>query len=274
MASSRCHRARGVVSSLFSLLIAFPAIAAPTRGFVDGAHGSNTALLVGVSHGLSGLDLDLKNVENMVTNPAYNFKITQIVDEKANVADVAKELTQGAADAKSDGTFLFYFTGHGNVGLIWPQDDTMTVEQIRDAIIEGRKSAGPLKRLVLIYDSCHAGSMMDPMRLIYGRMAYDDAFMSAALAANVSSVMGANERDGVKYWEKLMVIASSRADETSLASPDGSIFTLAMKKAFDEALTTHGTVGSFFSKAQEYTKGHHPMARFVPESLQDEPMIP
>jgi len=71
----------------------------------------------------------------------------------------------------------------------------------------------------------------------------------------------------------LMVIASSRADQTSAASPDGSIFTLAMKQAFDEVAESRGTVGTFFDKAKEYTKRHEPVARFVPESLRDEKLI-
>jgi hypothetical protein len=144
----------------------------------------------------------------------------------------------------------------------------MTVQEIRAALEKGRQGAGPMKRLVIVYDSCHSGSMLDPMNLM---PRLSDADWSARVADGLVQAFAGN-RDG--YWQKLMVIASSRADETSLASSSGSIFTLAFKKAFEESMADNSSVGTFIERAQKYTEGHHPVARLVPDSLANEKMIP
>ena len=241
------------------------------RGFAETKEGSNVALLVAVGHGLSGLDIDMKNVERIVTLPEYRFHVTRIEEQQGTVAAVSDELTRRAREAKDDGTLLFYYTGHGAEGLIWLQDANLTVQKIRKSIEDGRRGMKPLKRLVLIYDSCHAGSMMDPMGL---GLFPSNRVASQRFADAVVEGLSGPSRDGRAYWEKLVVIASSQADETSLASPSGSIFTNAFTKAFDEALAVNATFESFFKKAQEYTVGHHPVARFVPESLKQETLAP
>lgn len=257
---------------LVALFLASPAFASE-RGFVETPGGYNKALLVSVGHGLSGLDIDIKNVKEMVTNPGYGFTYSELHEDQARVADVKKALTQGAQDAR-DGSFLFYYTGHGGVGTLWLQDKSIQVEEIRKALEDGRASAGPLKRLVLIYDSCHAGSMMDPMRLGGFGGIQDEAVRNSMVADQLVAEFTKPTRSGAAYWDKLMVIASSRADENSLASSAGSIFTIAMKKAYDEVMKTNDTVGKFIELSQKYTQGHHPVARLVPANLSGEKMVP
>ncbi len=242
------------------------------RGLAEAAGGSNKALIVSVGHGLSGLDIDVKNVKEMVAHPSYDFRTTELVEAQARVADVKKALTQTAQDSR-DGTMMFYYTGHGGVGTLWLQDSSIKVEEIRASIEEGRKNMGPLKRLVLIYDSCHAGSMMDPMRDLGFGLIRSEAVRNAMVADTLVNEFTSHNRDGAKYWDKLMVIASSRADENSLASSQGSIFTLAMKKAYEESVTANHTVGKFIELSQKYTEGHHPVARLVPAELAEEKMI-
>ncbi len=264
------------ISALFLLGIAMSTGIAfgDDRGLADAAGGSNKALIVSVGHGLSGLDLDVNNVKSMVSHPAYDFRVTEMAEDKARVADVKKGLTQTAQDSR-DGTMMFYYTGHGGVGTLWLQDTSIKVEELRAAIEEGRKNMGPLKRLVLIYDSCHAGSMMDGMRKLFGfGLVRDEAAQNALVADTLVNEFTQSNRDGAKYWNKLMVIASSRADENSLASAQGSIFTLAMKKAFDESIAVNHTVGKFIELSQTYTVGHHPVARLVPAELASEKMVP
>ncbi len=247
-----------------TILLFFSLLFAGERGFVEDPNAVNRALIVSVSHGLSGLDIDIKNVTKMVQHAGYQFQVKMIQENDATVAKVAENLKNEASKVGDGGTLFFYFTGHGNVGIIWPQDRTMKVTEIRDAIIKGREGKEPLERLVLVYDSCHAGSMMDDMR----NRAYSEAVTDSFLEA--FTMRG----DYEGYWKKLMVIAASRADENSLASPKGSIFTLAMKKAFDEAMSNNRTVSEFIALSQKYTSGHHPVARLVPPSLGDELMVP
>src|SRR5262245_697005 len=101
------------------------ALASQDRGFADDKQGSNLALLVAVGHGLSGLDYDQNNIEHIVTNPEYRFQVTRLEEAQGTVANISAELTRHAREVQDNGTMLFYFTGHGAEGLIWPQDKTM-----------------------------------------------------------------------------------------------------------------------------------------------------
>jgi hypothetical protein len=243
------------------------------RGLVENPDTTeNVALLVGVSHGLSGIDIDIRNMSEMADNPAYHFRSTTLMDDAGTVSAISSQLTHLSAAAGRSGTLMFYFSGHGNVGLLWPSDDTMKIEKIRKAIEDGRSEEGPLARLVMIYDSCHSGSLLDPVRTGFPlTQLKDEGLMSAQFADTIVDAFSAGNRSN--YWNSLMVIASSRADETSLASPDGSIFTLAFKKAFKEVADANGTNADLVKKSQDYTKGHHPVARMVPESLGDEALL-
>ena len=116
--------------------------------------------------------------------------------------------------------------------------------------------------------------MMDPMRLGGFGGITDEAVRNSMVADHLVAEFTKPTRRGAAYWDKLMVIASSRADENSLASSVGSIFTIAMKKAYDEVMKTNDTVGKFIELSQKYTQGHHPVARLVPASLASEKMVP
>jgi len=74
--------------------------------------------------------------------------------------------------------------------------------------------------------------------------------------------------------KKLFVFASSRADETSLAGYDGSVFTNALVKAFNETEQKDETMATLVKLTQEYTEGHHPVARMVPKALELEELVP
>ena len=171
-------------------------------------------------------------------------------------------------DAGDSGTAFFYYTGHGSPNSLYLYDGSLTSDKIRGAIAQGRDGRGPLSRLVMVIDACFSGSLLDPMRLVRLTLAEEQA----ALVALFDRMTESFSR-GETYWNSLMIVASSRADQTSQASMEGSIFTLAMKKAFDEVAESRGTVGEFFLKAKEYTKRHEPVARFVPESLKEEPLV-
>jgi hypothetical protein len=267
------------------LIVASSSRAAPLeRGLVDSPDTTeNMALLVGVSHGLAGLDIDMSNMEKIATHSAYHFKVAKLVDEQGTVSAVEEGLSDSAQRAGRTGTLLFYFTGHGNVGLIWPQDDTMKIEAIRQAIEDGRRSLGPLARLVMIYDSCHSGSLLDPMRTSYplSQLGNDD-LQASRFADAVVRAFSPALRSEPAYWSKLMVIASSRSSETSLASDTGSVFTKAFAQAFEETVQTNGTNADLIDAATRLTvelaqaiheKPHHPVARLVPQSLADEKLI-
>jgi len=248
--------------------VASQSVAQSRTGFVQGHHAKNTGLIVSVGHGLPGLEYDVEMAESVMNHASYKFGITKIEEEDGTKESVAEALTKMSEDAGDGGTAFFYYTGHGSPDSLYLYDGSLTSDKIRGAVALGREGRSPLARLVMIFDSCFSGSLLDPMRTMKMTMLEE----RSSLISFVNSMTETMSR-GETYWDSLMVIASSRADQTSAASPEGSIFTLAMKQAFDEVAESRGTVGTFFDKAKEYTKHHEPVARFVPESLRDEKLI-
>lgn len=246
--------------------------ASQSRSLVSDSKANNRSLLVAAVNGLSGLDLDIKNVQEVGNNPAFGFKDTTLWDEKATVAGTELEIAKVAGEVGEDGTFFFYYTGHGSKGGLYMADQKfLHVDDIRQAIETGRKGMGPLARLVIMYDSCYSGSMVDPVRK---NMFSEELFNQDMATSMANSIVNAfSTRDSAAYWKSLFVFASSRADETSLASPEGSIFTLALKKAFLETAKTNGNMATFAELTKTYTKGHHPVERFVPDSMKNESLL-
>lgn len=255
---------------LFGFTLAYEA-AAMERGFVEDPNAKNLALLVGVSHGLPGINLDLQYVNRMATHDAYRFQVKSIIDKEGTVANTARALSNLSNQIKEWGTMLFYFSGHGNSGSIYLQDRSMKIQEIRDAIEKARVGLGAIKRLVLMFDSCYSGSLLDPIRNSLPLSRLNKLQSIEFVNAVVNEMMPAGREP---YWDKLFVFASSRDNETSLASQEGSIFTIALAKAFQEAVAENNTIGEFVKKTQTYTKGHHPVARLVPASLENEKMVP
>ena len=260
--------------AVISLILFHAFLFCNDRGWVEDPNANNRALIVGVSHGLDGLDYDIANVKAMVEHAAYQFHSSILEEGKATVSGISNALETESKSVGANSTLLFYFTGHGNVGIIWPQDKTMSVEKIRDAIIAGRKGLDPIERLVLVYDSCNSGSLLDPMRLLPHSFEIDQGQQNIDFSDSVVESFTSKVRGGEKYWNKLIVFASSRSNESSIATAKGSMFTLAMNRAFKESLNDNQTFGQFISLTQKYTEGHHPVARLVPASLSDELMVP
>lgn len=276
MASFRSCSALRTFLVVSSVLLSFAAVTsfAQTRGMVESTDGNNEALLVRVGHGLPGLDKDIDMATEIAEHASYKFNNSFLSEEEGTNKNVAAQLTKLTQNAGYDGTFFFYYTGHGNKGSLYMQDGSMPIATIRAAMEKGRQGLGPMKRLVLMFDSCYSGSLLDPVRNVLPlNQMHDNRIASALFADEVVRGM-APSRDTAPYWEKLFVFASSRADETSLAGQEGSVFTVALKKAFDEAIYENSTLGTWVKKTQEYTVGHHPVARFVPATLESEKMTP
>jgi len=264
---------RSLSIGVLSLSFFSSALFADNRGFVELSQANNKALLVGVTYGLPGIDIDLDNVEKMTTHSDYQYQVSRLWEEEGTVEGVANGLTQLATEAGEHGTLFFYWSGHGSVGSILLHDRQMKVEEIRAAIETGRKGLGPLERLILVYDTCHAGSLMDPMRAWLPFYGFGDRLVTEMMVDDLVNSLAPSVREE-PYWKKLFVFASSRADETSAAGSDGSHFTNAMFKAYNESIEANSTVGEFVKMTQKYTTKHHAVARLVPEAWNDEKMLP
>jgi len=266
-----------VLALVCSLVVAASSFAANPQGLVDSAEGKNEVLLVGVSHGLPGIDLDIKNVERIASNPAYKFHPSYLEEEKGTGANTIAELTRVSESVGYDGTMFFYYSGHGSPGSLYLQDGSLTIAKMRKAMEAGRAKLGPMKRLVMMFDSCYSGSLLDPVRNILPlNQMYDGRIANAIMADEAIRQLSPSREEGpaAEYWKSLFVFASSRADETSLAGDDGSVFTVALGNGFDQTLESKGTLGAWVTKTQELTKGHHPVARFAPAELENEYLVP
>lgn len=244
------------------------------RSLVENIDQNNVALIVGVSHGLPGIDIDVNNIKTISMHSAYQFKPTIIEDSEGTINNVKEELTLLAEEASFTGTLLFYYSGHGGIGTLWLEDDIVKIEELREAIEEGRSRVGaPLERFVFISDSCHSGSLIDPLNLFDLR---NEALVTELVAQKIVDIFTAPSRnkDSIPYFKKLIVIASSRANESSLADYNGSVFTNAFVKAFKETEKNNGTMKDLVFLSQKYTTNHHPVAKFIPEDLESEPLIP
>lgn len=222
-------------------------------GLVESSDGGNSALLVGVPENLPGIDKDLEMMTEIVSHPEYRFHPSYLWKEDATAKNVLHGLTTEASAIEKDGTFLFYYSGHGDVGELEVYDRPLKITEIREALVAARAEAGPLSRLVLIFDSCHAGSLIDPVD-------------NASFADQVMSQFDGKSR----YWKKLFIFSSSLATELSDPSDLGSIFTLALYKAFKEVASNKSKLKTWVEKTKEYTESHHPIERVSPPSLYEE----
>ena len=223
------------------------------------AQDPNKAFLVSVSHGLPGLNFDIDMMKGILTHNSNQFQTVIATDIVVNSASAGLEKVAGTSG--TNGSFAFYFTGHGMKGGLYLQDRIMTIEEIREAIEKGRQQFGALNRLVMVFDSCQSGSLLDPL---------DSQRLSQDFADNVLRVMTAPSKNGrsyASYWKELVIFASAGADETCLAGETGSMFTLAFKKAWDSVMQSDGTIAEFIAQTKASTVGSHPIERLVPASL-------
>ena len=268
----KINRLAVVFGSLISLHAAHSAFS--NYGLVEDKNAANQALIVGVAHNLPGIGIDVDNVSEMSAHEAYKFNIKTLMNSQGTASNITDSLTQLSKAAPAKGTVFFYFSGHGGRNMIWVQDEEMKISKVRAALEKGREGLGPISRLVLMFDSCFSGSLLDKFGLtdLMNNPFFEDQ-ESRAMADSVVAEL-TPPKYGPSYFDKLMVFSACTANQTSRAGSRGSMFTNAMMKAFGEAMPANETIGEFISKTIKYTKKHTPVARLVPEDLANEKMNP
>jgi len=262
------------LSLLLAPILLTASVFADSRGLSSDPNARNTALLVSASHGLPGLDYDIDNVEEMALNAQSGFTVDKVVNGKATVSKIASELVRLADSSDANASHFFYFTGHGGRGTIYAEDRSMKIEEIKSALVKGRELWGPMARLTFIVDSCHSGSLIDPM----GSLKTMGFLNSPQVIAQemVDEIVGglAPVRGETPLFRSLFAFVSARADETCLAGSNGSAFTVAMKNAWNKAVEQKLTVKQFIDETAKGTKGSHPTARLVPVQLAEDVLVP
>lgn len=262
----------------FSLVIAplliSAAVFADSRGLSTDPNARNTALLVSSAHGLPGLEYDIENVEEMALNASSGFTVEKVVNGKASVSKIASELIRLADSSDLSASHFFYFTGHGGRGTILAEDRAMKIAEIKTALVKGRELWGPMARLTFIVDSCHSGSLIDPMKSLKTMGVLESPQILAQEMVDEIVDTLAPKRDESPLYRSLFAFVSAQADETCLAGSKGSAFTVAMKNAWNKAVDQKLTVKQFIDETAKGTKGSHPTARLIPAQLADQVLVP
>lgn len=245
-----------------------------SRGLSTDPLAKNSALLVSSAHGLPGLDYDIDNLEAMVKNSASGFTVDKLEHGQGTVAKIATELTRIVDSSDNHATHFFYFTGHGGRGTIYAEDRSMKIEEVKQALVKGREQWGPMARLTFMIDSCHSGSLIDPLSTLKPTQLLDSPSVVAMEMVDALVDELAPRRGESPLYHSLLAFVSAQASETCLAGSKGSAFTVAMKKAWDKAVSEKYTVEQFIVETQKGTQGSHPVARLVPAELAKEVLVP
>jgi hypothetical protein len=120
------------------------------------------ALVVGIED-YPGEDNDLPNFTNETTWVAnylggLGYKVTQLLDSKATVANVAAELKNLVDNSTSCSKVVFHYNGHGTVTLnlltsgMYLYDGTLNSSEMKDIL-----ASMQYEQFLLVFDCCVAG---------------------------------------------------------------------------------------------------------------------
>lgn len=164
----------------------------------DKVYGVVAGVLRWQNPGLSSFEahnrLDLKLVELLIDNGVVSANLSVLIDEKATLAGIRKEIERIAAVAPADSTFLFYYTGHGmNVGgQIYlanydidpnsPGGSGLTPQMVAESIAAKFKG----KTVLLFADCCYSGGLEDAAAILKAK-GYRVLVIASSDRSNIST---------------------------------------------------------------------------------------
>lgn len=242
-----------------------------TYGLAGPASPNNYAVLVGAPNGLQGVATDIKEMKKVFENEKYDFRFTPAVNGNAKASEIV-ELT--AKSAQNSDSLLFYFSGHGNDGVLLADDRTFTFREVADAIKISRKQK-PLKRLVVLLDSCLSGSFVDgesPVVDSYGKKVRMKKINANIWYNQMFDQITTQAVDGTLY-EEVFIFASSKKDENSsdLGKERGGAFTYSFRSEIEKLASTQYDTAKVKNlppgviRQTENLGGHTPVYRAYPE---------
>ena len=230
------------------------------------------ALLIGIGEfvdkeipRLPGIDLDLNTMELTARRLGFSKdSIRRLQDEQATLEEVRKAFKKLATVTKKD-RVLIYFSGHGSnipdhtgdeqdqLDEVLVMQDTQIIdnnvdqdETLVNALVDDelRKllKAIPARQIWVFLDACHSGTASKgAIRGILGQdekiyiksLVYKGMPVSKSKSKQIM-VMPAN-RAGQEDAHFVM-LAAADDDESAVATPKGSLFTLAIKTSIEKAL--------------------------------------
>ena len=228
--------------------------------------GNNQALIIGAPNNLTGVPVDVREMTALFQNDTYDFHFKVTAKSPATVSDILAATKVAAKEADS---LFWYFSGHGGDGILLAQgSQTFTFKQVADAIKSVRTK--PLKRLVVLLDSCESGSFVDG----------SSAIVTESGAESGPAKVLEDNRDS-KLYEQAFIMSASKSNESAQddGPSNGGAFTYSMRQVFKTLYDTDRTA-SFRDWAQKTSAltlknyNHTPMYRGYPvEAVMDDELF-
>ncbi len=163
--------------------------------FADSAPGISSA---------EAFNYDMNKMANTLSSPPYNFKV--IKQPQATRDDIINRTAEAAASLKENGTLLFFYTGHGDVGYL---------EETSSQDIAWATSQGKYARLVMILEACYSGSFTKGATAIQrDSKAYNGLLIMTAAKDDESSADDGVESYFPKYLSAGLQQFSTKASVT------------------------------------------------------------
>lgn len=195
---------------------------------------NNRALLIGVGADLPNTVTDAQGLASVLTDPSrcrYDKpNVTVLTERTATRARVLAALDALATTAVAESTVIVYYSGHG-YRVESPTGESYylmphgyDLSRLYQTGISGREFADklaaiPAARLLLVLDCCHAGGLTEGQTKAVGL-----TLTKAPLPPEAETLFGKGRGR--------ILIASSKADEYSLAGQPYSLFTRALIDSF------------------------------------------
>jgi len=189
------------------------------------------ACIIGVGGDLPNTVDDAIGLASILHDPercAYPTKqVRLLTQEQAKREDILAALDHLAKSTTADSTVIVYFSGHGYQVISATGEDYYLMPfgydqtklyktAIRGTELTAKLQAIPARKLLLLLDCCHAGGLEDAASLPY-------TIEKAPLPPEAEALF--------QSGQGRMVLASSQANEKSLAGRPYSAFTLALIEA-------------------------------------------
>lgn len=257
------------------------------QGLAANGSGHNAAVIFGAPRGLAGVPTDVREFGNLLHNAQYDFRFQDVRSNgNANVREILELTGNTAKEAES---MIWFFSGHGNRGIMLAKDQTFTFHQVADAIRQARQNV-PLKRLIVFIDSCYSGSfvngnapIIEDTRIASSQDEGTRRTKCALPAEAAAALDAAAENDAEDFdfldardrgiFEQAFVLASSTKDESSidLGSEQGGAFTWSMRQVVANfgSTDTNVSIKQFADATSDKTEdigGHTPVYRAYPST--------
>jgi hypothetical protein len=255
------------------------------KGLAHSAGGRNVAVLMGAPNGLPGVPTDIVELDRVFKSTELDLGFDEVVkDDTANTDEIFEATAAAASNAD---TLFWYFSGHGNTGILLAEDRSFTFSEVAEAVMAARNNR-PLERLVVMIDSCYSGSFVDGRTPIIptsgpvgtnGTSGDGDTVrskcipMSGAMASAEDAMAEFARYQGTLY-SQAFVLASSTKNETSadLGRSRGGAFTWSLRGVINDASANDrdATIREIAERTRRDTEdvgGHTPVWRGFPSAL-------